>query len=120
MVRRSGYGGPPWPSIVKGVEDLRESHRETNFVAQILGFVDDLELLVLVPNELKGFRVQCEAVATNAHLFTLLQGALIGGGHLAGEPIDPEVIAVARGETPRRAAVARSRVSLSTPPPGSG
>lgn len=88
------------PEIVEGVEALREHHRETDFVAQVLGFTDDLELLVLVPNEMKGFRVQCEAVATNAHLFTLLQVALINGGHLPGEPVDPEVAGVATGETP--------------------
>jgi hypothetical protein len=88
------------PEITAGVEALRESHRETDFVAQVLGFTDDLELLVLVPNELKGFRVQCEAVATNAHLFTLLQAALIGGGHVEGEPVDSEVVGVARGESP--------------------
>jgi hypothetical protein len=88
------------PDIAAGVEALREGHSETDFVAQVLGFTDDLELLVLVPNELKGFRVQCEAVATNAHLFTLLQGTLIGGGYIEGEAVDPEVVAVARGETP--------------------
>jgi hypothetical protein len=86
------------PGIVEGVEALRETHRESDYVAQVLGFTDDLELLVLVPNERKGFRVKCEAVATNAHLFTLLQIALINGGHLAGEPVDPEVVGVATGE----------------------
>ena len=88
------------PEAAAAVEFLRDSHAEADFVAQVLSLTDDLELLVLAPNEMKGFRVQCEAVATNAHLFTLLQGALIGGGHLAGEPVDADVMAVATGATP--------------------
>ncbi len=88
------------PEIVVGTEALREEHNETNFVAQVLGLTDDLDLVVLAPNETKGFRVKCEAVATCAHLFSLLQAALIGGGHLAGEPLDEEVVGVATGETP--------------------
>ncbi len=86
--------------LVAGVEALAEEHRESGFVAQVLGFTDGLELLVLAPNEGKGFRVACDAVATNAHLFTLLQAALIGGGHLSGEPLDEEVVGVATGEVP--------------------
>ncbi|QJW94063.1 hypothetical protein [Frigoriglobus tundricola] len=86
--------------LVAGVEALAEEHRESGFVAQVLGFTDGLALLVLAPNEGKGFRVACDAVATNAHLFTLLQAALIGGGHLSGEPIDEEVVGVATGAIP--------------------
>lgn len=88
------------PALVAGVEAMRDAHNETNFVAQVLGFTDDLELLALVPGEGKGFRVKLEAVATCAHLFTLLQAELIGGGHLTGDPLDDAVIAVARGEVP--------------------
>lgn len=86
--------------IVEGVEAIREHQGEANFVGQVLGFVDDLDLIVLAPKEGKGFRVRCDAVATCAHLFTLLQGALIAGGHLAGEAVDEEVIAVATGAAP--------------------
>ncbi len=88
------------PAIGEAVETLRDSYREADFVALVLGYTDEMELLVLAPDAQKGFRVTLEAVASCAHLFTLLQGELIAGGHLAGEPIDPEVIAVARGETP--------------------
>lgn len=86
--------------LVRGIEALREHNREADFVAQTLEFVDGVGLVVLHPGEGKGFRVQLEAVRTNAHLFTLLQGELIGGGHLPGAAVDPEVIAVARGEVP--------------------
>ncbi|MDY3553241.1 hypothetical protein R5W24_002335 [Gemmata sp. JC717] len=88
------------PDIVTGVESLRKEHREADFVAQVLGFVDGVELLVLVPDEGKGFRVALEAVNTNGHLFTLLQAALLGGGHLTGEALDDAVVAVATGERP--------------------
>lgn len=87
------------PEIVAGVAALRENSPEADFVAQVLRLTDGLELLVLVPNETKGFRVALEAVATCAHLFTLLQAALIDGGHLEGDPTDPAVIAVATGAT---------------------
>ena len=87
------------PAIAVLFEILREGSAEADFVAQVLGYTDGLELLVLAPNEVKGFRVVLEAVATCAHLFTLLQAALIDGGHLDGEPTDPEVIAVATGVT---------------------
>jgi hypothetical protein len=59
-----------------------------------------MELVVLHPGEGKGFRVELEAVNTLAHLFTLLQGELIGNGHLPGPAPDPDVVAVARGEIP--------------------
>jgi hypothetical protein len=86
------------PQIVADVEALRDAHREADFVARVLELTDDLELIVLAPNEQKGWRVRLEAVASCAHLFTLLQAALIDGGHLAGEPADPEVVAAATGE----------------------
>jgi hypothetical protein len=88
------------PNVTAGIEALRESSREADFVAQVLNLTDGLELLVLVPLERKGFRVAIEAVATNAHLFSLLQAALIAGGHLAGDPLDEEVVAAATGASP--------------------
>jgi hypothetical protein len=83
--------------LVRLIEALRERNREADFVAQTLGFVDGLELVVLHPGEGKGFRVELEAVHTNAHLFTLLHGALIDGGHLPGRPIGEELLGVATG-----------------------
>jgi hypothetical protein len=87
-------------SLVRGIEALRERNREAEFVAQTLGFTDGLELLVLHPAEGKGFRVELEAVHTNAHLFTLLHGALVNGGHLPGRPVSEELLGVATGEVP--------------------
>lgn len=94
------------PELVLSLVALRERNREANFVASTLAFTDGLELLVLHPGEGLGFLVELEAVNTNFHLFTLLQGELIGNGHLPGaEPLDPTVIGVARGEVPHEAVV---------------
>jgi hypothetical protein len=86
------------PEIVAGIAALRDTSREADFVSQVLVLTDALELLVLVPDEQKGFRVALEAVNNNFHLFTLLQAVLISGGYLAGDPPDPEVLGIATGE----------------------
>ena len=90
------------PEIVEGIAALRAGHREADFVAQVLVLTDDVELLVLVPEERKGFRVALEAINNNFHLFTLLQANLIAGGHLVGEPTAPEVLGVATGDAPQQ------------------
>jgi hypothetical protein len=96
------------------VEALRDAYPEAYFVARVLELTDDLELIVLAPNEQKGWRVRLEAVASCAHLFTLLQATLIDGGHLAGESSDPEVIAAATGEAmPTRLLTDHARLHFS-------
>jgi hypothetical protein len=86
--------------LCERIEVLRDEHHEANFVAQLLSFTDAMELLVLAPNEKKGFRVALEAVSTAAHLFTLLQAELISNNHLYGDALDANVVQVARGEVP--------------------
>ncbi len=86
--------------LCERIERLRDHHNEANFVAQLLSFTDAMEILVLAPNEKKGFRVTLEAVATAAHLFTLLQAELISNNHLYGDALDANVVQVARGEVP--------------------
>jgi hypothetical protein len=76
-------------------DDARDEHC---FTAHVFRLVDDLELLVLHPPLGKGFRVRLEAVATNAHLFTLLTGALVNTGLLPGEPLSEEMRGIATGE----------------------
>jgi len=91
--------------LVQHINALRERNKEANFVALTLEYTDGLELIVLHPAAGKGFRVQLEAVHTNAHLFTLLQCELIGGGLLPGPAINDHVVGVARGEIPHEALV---------------
>ena len=70
------------------------------WTAAVLDLVDDLELLVLAPEHGRGWRVRLEAIKTCAHLFTLLQAAVIPP--LPGRPVDPEVLAIATGDQPLR------------------
>ncbi len=87
--------------LVRGIEALQERNKEANFVSMVLGLTDGMEVIVLHPDEGKGFRVVLEAVNTMAHLFTLLQGELINGGHLPGRPVPDDVFGVATGEIPQ-------------------
>lgn len=89
--------------LMRGIEALRDRNREANFVAQVLSFTDDLEVVVIHPDEGKGFRVRLEAVNTMAHLFTLLHAELINGGHLPGRPLPDDLLGVATGELPHEA-----------------
>jgi hypothetical protein len=87
--------------VVEGVAALRQHSGEADFVAQVLALTDGVELLVLAPQEGKGFRFALEAVNNNFHLFTLLQAALTLGDHLPGEPPEPELLGLATGEAPQ-------------------
>jgi len=80
---------------------IEDRVHEAWYVRTALSLLDDLELLVLAPAARRGYRLRVEAVKSNFHLFTLVQGALIGDpddGWLAAEPCDADVLAIARGE----------------------
>lgn len=71
------------------------------FIGELLNAADGVELLVLAPEQGKGFVVELEAVRNAAHLFALLEDVLVGdpaAGLLEGPRVDPEIAAVARGE----------------------
>jgi hypothetical protein len=92
------------PACLEAVEDVI---KHAWFVRLVLELTDELELLVLCPEQRRGYRVRADGVRTCFHLFTLLQGALIGdpaAGWLTSPspdgPEDPEVYAVATGEAP--------------------
>jgi len=71
------------------------------FIGELLQAADGVELLVLVPEQRKGFVVELVAVRNAAHLFALLEDALVGdpaAGLLEGPKVDPEIAAIARGE----------------------
>jgi hypothetical protein len=87
--------------IAAGIEALRAHNREADFVSQVLGYTDGVELLVLVPETRQGFRFALEAINNNFHLFTMVQAALTLGGHLPGEPPEPEMYGIATGEGPQ-------------------
>jgi hypothetical protein len=82
---------------------LAPHHREVMFLHRLLNLADGEELIIIHPPENKGFRVRLEAVASSFHLFSLLQGVLVGDpakGMLAGPRPNRKVIATATGEIP--------------------
>jgi hypothetical protein len=71
------------------------------FIGELLHAADGVELLVLAPEQRKGFVVELEAVRNAAHLFALLEDVLVGdpgAGLLEGPRVDPDIAAIARGE----------------------
>ncbi|MFV8751578.1 hypothetical protein ACNOYE_13625 [Nannocystaceae bacterium ST9] len=68
------------------------------YVERLLATVDEFVFEVLDLESRRGFRLRAWGVASSYHLFTLIQGALIGDpeqGWLAGDPPDPELLAFA-------------------------
>ena len=89
------------PELRDALKVIAPHETVARFLAMTLDLADGLELLVIHPRQGKGFRVNLEAVAGNAHLFTLLQGTLIGSpkaGLLEGPPPSVEVVGVATGQ----------------------
>jgi hypothetical protein len=85
------------PGLREALAAIEPHQTDANFLTLTLDLTDGLELLVLHPGQGKGFRVGLEAVAGNPHLFTLLQGELLGQGLLAGPAPDPEAVGAATG-----------------------
>jgi hypothetical protein len=78
--------------------------RPGRFLTGMLQVLDDEPLVVLHPGEGKGYRVRIGGISDNFQLHVLLAGHLIGdpaAGLLAGEPVDPRVLAVATDRAPR-------------------
>ena len=70
------------------------------YLSELLACVDDFTLDVIHPEQRRGYRLLAEGVRNNFHLFTLLQGALIGdpaAGWLAGPEPNRELVDFARG-----------------------
>lgn len=89
--------------LVENASRLSGTSQWAFYVSGLLDMVDDLELLVLHAEQQRGYRVRLEAVRNNFHLFTLLQGELLGnpeeGGIVGTEYPDPLTVALARGES---------------------
>lgn len=88
------------PELRAALKVIAPHDTDARFLTLTLDLCDGVELLVLHPGQEKGFRVGLEAIATNGHLFTLLQGTLIGdpkAGLLDAPPPDEAVVGVAAG-----------------------
>lgn len=74
------------------------------FVWALLSLLDDAPLTVIVPglddDPAAGWRVRIDGVADNFQLHLLLADALVGGGIVDGEALEPEVVDVVRGTGP--------------------
>lgn len=71
------------------------------FISELLHSADGEHVLVLSPEQRKGFLVELFAVRNMCHLFALCEDALVGdpaNGLLEGPKLDAEVAAVARSE----------------------
>jgi hypothetical protein len=90
-----------FPQLHALADDLAAHHERAFFLAQLLRVLDDERLIVLHPEQRKGYRVRIIGVATNFELFVLLADALIGDpsqGWLEGEKPHPIVAAVCRDQ----------------------
>jgi hypothetical protein len=88
------------PELREALRAIEPHGTDAQFLTMALDLCDGLELVVIHPGQRKGFRVGLEAVATNGHLFTLLQGTLIGdpeAGMFEGPPPDDTAVGVASG-----------------------
>lgn len=88
------------PGLRDALAAIEPHGTDARFIALTLDLADGLELLVLHPGQEKGFRVVVDGVASNGHLFTLLQGELIGdpdAGLLDADAADEIAVGVATG-----------------------
>ncbi|MBD0693524.1 hypothetical protein, partial [Streptomyces sp. CBMA123] len=78
--------------------------------------LDDEPLLVLDRPTGTGYLLRMSGLSDTFQLHTLLADVLIGGGHLPGTPQDPEVVALARTESPEgRRLIATGAFNLVAP-----
>ena len=90
-------------ALVECIRTLAPARRDVKFLERLFKLVDGEQLIILHPGEKCGFRVQLQAVCTNYHLFSLLQGALVNdsaAGYFAAPRPNRKVIATATGEMP--------------------
>ncbi len=83
-------------------ESIEGKIRSAYYLSRLLDTVDDFVFEVIDIESRRGYRLSAEGMASCYHLFTLLQGVLIGDperGWLAGKSPDPELLAYARGES---------------------
>jgi len=90
---------------------LSDAVAEVGYLLQALRIVDDETILVLAPDARLGWRVEVDAMPSNAELYILLADALVGDprkGRLAGKRPDAKAVAAIRAGThpPKSAASA--------------
>lgn len=86
------------PELVSLTHQLGPVLAPAGFLHKMLQVLDDAEIVVLAPEERRGWRVRIGGIADNFQLHTLVAGALIGGGEIggAGHPLPARAVGVAR------------------------
>ena len=104
---RAGLG--PRDGFVEAVRDLEDSRGDLRCLSSALLLLDDEPVVMLHRPSRTGYRVRISGLGDNFQLHTLLAHALIGGGHLPGEPPHPAWVAAAT-DAPLTAELAAEQV----------
>lgn len=67
------------------------------YIGALLTAADGTQVTIIAPEQRRGFVVELEVVRCAAHLFVLLEAALVGDGLLTGPRPDANVVAFAQG-----------------------
>jgi hypothetical protein len=89
--------------LVELIAAMSRDNVGAGWLEKMFAVLDDEALLVLHPEQGKGYRITIEGIASNFDLHTLLSAALIGDpaeGWLEGNAPDPDVVEALQGEAP--------------------
>jgi hypothetical protein len=89
--------------LVEIIAQMSRDNVGAGWLEKMFAVLDDEVLLVLHPEQHKGYRLTIEGIASNFDLHTLLAAALIGDpaeGWLEGKAPDPDVVEALQGEPP--------------------
>ena len=87
--------------LIEMIASMSRDNVGAEWLNKMFAVLDDEELLVLHPEQGKGYRLRIEGIASNFDLHTLLAAALIGDpaeGWLEGKAPDPDVVEALQGE----------------------
>lgn len=104
------------PQLLEVIEPLEADHADVEWLGRILRVLDDEPLVVIHPEQRRGYRVVISGLADNFQLHTLLADSLIGpveDGLLSGErPETAAVLAASSGLVDDRIVLARGHFNL--------
>jgi len=101
VARRTARSHPTLLPRLEEIAEVSESEvlQHLRFLIMVIRVLDDEELVVLHPEQRRGYRVRIGGILNLWQLNTLLAGALVGDpaeGWLRGPRLDPRVVAAAR------------------------
>lgn len=89
--------------LIEIISAMSRDNVGAGWLEKMFAVLDDEVLLVLHPEQRKGYRLTIEGIASNFDLHTLLAAALIGDpaeGWLEGQAPDPDVVEALQGDPP--------------------